>query len=177
MNPRISLLVLLFFIAHGMDMGHFRRHTFRDPYCSFHGLTEVAWQAATKEFYVCLRRVDVQAEFNYKASRIATLTANDLVQVYGLPETNEVGMSLAKVQLKDGRVRYAIVTGNLGFEHLYGQPPEEHDLIESDSDGNEDYVSGQHPSTVSTGQQRRGVTPPFTSTSISAVSFPQLTFP
>ena len=67
MNPRISLRVLLFFIAHGMDMGHFRRHTFRDPYCSFHGLTEVAWQAATKEFYVCLRRVDVQAEFNYKA--------------------------------------------------------------------------------------------------------------
>ena len=92
MNPRISLLVLLFFIAHGMDMGHFRRHTFRDPYCSFHGLTEVAWQAATKEFYVCLRRVDVQAEFNYKASRIATLTANDLVQVYGLLHRNEVGL-------------------------------------------------------------------------------------
>ena len=118
MNPRISLLVLLFFIAHGMDMGHFRRHTFRDPYCSFHGLTEVAWQAATQEFYVCLRRVEVQAEFNYKASRIATLTANDLVQVCGLPKTNEVGMSRAKVQLRDGRVGYATVIGNLGSTYM-----------------------------------------------------------
>ena len=46
MHARISLLVLLFFIAHGMDMGHSRRHTLRDSYCSLHGLTEVACQAA-----------------------------------------------------------------------------------------------------------------------------------